>query len=211
MEIRRAGEVRIRVEGHVDAVGARGVDHREQLGRPAAVHRVAEVGVREVERHSGATDDLDAGGVRLERVEAVVAVMRGVEPTVLSHDLAELDELVVRGVHARRVRKACGEPDGPLLEPFGQESLHVKELVGRRGAIVEPHRDHAERAVRDEVRGVDRDPLVEPVEELAHRPPAPVESRGIVVPGGELRAQLLEHLVASRARTRGRPGPAPRA
>ena len=53
--------------------------------------------------------------------------------------------------------------------------------------------------MRREIRGVDRDPVpVEPVEVLADGPPAPVEAGRVVVPAGELPAELLEHLVRDR-------------
>ena len=53
--------------------------------------------------------------------------------------------------------------------------------------------------MRYEIRGVDRDPaLVEPVEVLPDRAPAPVEARRIAVPARELRAQLLEDFIGDR-------------
>ena len=155
----------------------------------------------EVERDTCPADDLDARLVGLERVETVVAVMRRVEAAVVPEHAAELDELVVRGVHARRVGQTRGEPDRPLGEPVGEHTPHVCELVLGRRPVVEPHRDHAERPVRHEVCRVDRDALVEPIEVGADGAPAPVEPGGVVVPAGELRAKLLEHLVG-RGRVR---------
>ncbi len=52
VEVRRAGEVRVRVQRDVDPVGAGLVDHREQLRRATPVDGEAEVGVRVVERHT---------------------------------------------------------------------------------------------------------------------------------------------------------------
>ena len=63
-----AGQIRVGVHRHVEPLGAGGVDHRQQLRRPALVHGEAEVGVRVVQRHAGAPHDLDAVAVRLERV-----------------------------------------------------------------------------------------------------------------------------------------------
>ena len=199
MQVGGAGEVRIGVERDLDPVVARLVDHREQLGCAALVDLVAEVRMREVQRHARAARDLDAVGVGLQRALPVVAVVRRVVAAVLADDLEQRDDLVVVGVHPRRVGQAGREADRALLERLGQQPLHVRELVGGGRAVVGAHRDHPDRPVRREVGGVDRDPVgVEPVEVLADRPPAPVEAGRILVPGGELPAQLLEHLVGDR-------------
>ena len=199
MQIGRAGEVGIRVERDLDPVVSRLIEHRQQLGRSTLVDREAEMGVREVQRHARTARDLDAVGIRLERAQPVVAVMRRVVPAVLTHDLEQRDELVVVGVHPRRVGQTGREADRALLERLGQQPLHVRQLVGRRRTVVVAHRAHADRPVRREVGGVDRDPVrVEPVEVLADRAPAPVEPGRILVPAGELPAQLLEHLVGDR-------------
>ena len=93
MEVRGSGEIGVGVHRDVDAVGPGAVDHREQFVRPAAVDLVAEMGVREVQRHARTPRDLDRVLVRLERVESVVPVVRTVEAAVVAHRLAEGHEL----------------------------------------------------------------------------------------------------------------------
>ena len=122
-------------------VVARLVDHREQLGRLALVDLVAEVRVREVQRHARAARDLDAVGVGLQRAPPVVAVVGRVVAAVLAHDLEQRDDLVVVGVHPRRVGQPGRQPDRALLERLGQQPLHVGELVRRRRPVVVAHRD----------------------------------------------------------------------
>ena len=50
----------------------------------------------------------------------------------------------------RHVQQAGREADRALLEPLGDEPLHLRELGVRRRPVVGPHGDHAHGAVRDE-------------------------------------------------------------
>ncbi len=175
------------------------VDEREEVVGPAAVDREPEVRVRQVQRHLAAASDLDRVGVRLERVRAVVAVVRAVEPLALAYRLEQRDDLVVVGVHPRRVRQSRGEAEGALVERSGDEVLHLAKLSARGCPVVASHREHPDRPVWREVRDVHRYPgSVEPIEILADRAPAPVEPFRVAVPARKLHAELRERRVVHR-------------
>ncbi len=186
VQVRGTREIGIRVERDVDSVVTRPVDQREQLARAPAIAGEAEMRVREVQRHAGAARDLDRVGVALDRVQAVIAVVRAVVGAAAQLP-AQLDQLVVRRVHARRVGEAGRQADRALGETLTHERAHRIELVRRGGTVVRPHGQQAQRGVGEQVADVDRGRPVEAREIVRHAPPAVVELGLGAVPARQLR------------------------
>ena len=132
---RVAGEVRVRVEGHVDAAGAGGLDGRDAL---LPVH----VEVRDV----GADPGFAADGERLlerslDRVLVVAHVRRedGIGPDGPRHR----DQILGPGVGVRRVVIAPREPDRAGCHPVpgrpgDRRLLRRPWAAGRRGPSRRP-------------------------------------------------------------------------
>ena len=102
------------------------------------------------------------------------------------------------GVHPGDVGEAAGHADRALRQAVGEESAHRGELVRSGRAIVVTDRQHPQRTLRDQVRGVDRAAPVDAVEVAADGTPVPVEPVRIAVPAGELPAQYGERRVVHR-------------
>ena len=182
--------VRVRVEGDVEALGARIVDEGDQLVRTARV-RLAVVEVGDVARRPGAPADLDG---LLDRVEKAVAErvpdVGVVEAAELAGGVRECRQLLGGGEAARRVVEARRQPDGAVGHRVAQHAAHVvdRPLVG--GDVVPAERVDAELAVADERADVEADGAVIPSEVVGHGAPVVVDVRTAIEPGVEVHERV---------------------
>ena len=183
-------QVRVAVQGQVAAVGDRPVEQLQQLPRPARVDAEVHRGVRQVERAAGPPGYLRPFPRIPPTRPRRKSVGAGMEAAELGHHLAERDQFVGAGVRPGRVAQPAGQPDRTLAQPLGEQPAHPLQLGRRRRTVLPAEHQRAQRAVRYQVTGVDRDAAVQPVQVLPDRAPAPVESLGITVPAGQLAAQL---------------------
>ena len=80
----------------------------------------------------------------------------GVETVVALDDPHELDQLLGRGVAARRVDEPRRQAERALGHARGQQALHGRELAGAGRALVEAHHGDPQGAVTHEGGDVDR-------------------------------------------------------
>ncbi len=147
---------------------------------------------------AGLAGQLHHLGVRLQGARPVGAVVRAVVAAVLRHHPAQLGQLRVLRVHARRVRQPRRHADRALLHALGDQPPHVRQLRLGRLPVVPADGQGADRALRDQIGGVDRDARVEPVQVLADRPPVEVDVVAGAVPPGDRAAHLAERAVVDR-------------
>ena len=112
--------------------------------------------------------------------------MRAVVTAVLRDDLAELDEFGGVREHAGRVGETAAHPGRTLRESLGEQPLHLVDLGRGRGTVRSTDDHHPQGALRDQVRRVAGDALIEPVEISGHVGPGEVEVVRLPVPAGDL-------------------------
>ena len=106
---RGGGRVGVLVRGHVEALVARPLQHRDGLGGPAPDGPGAALQVRDLQarfRHSGGVRDANRGdrlGQRREQPRAFVAHVRGVHPSAPRGGGDQGGEFLRVGMHARRI------------------------------------------------------------------------------------------------------------
>jgi hypothetical protein len=144
------GGVRVLVDHHVDAGGARGVDHRERA-HAGAPHRLPHhLVVGEHHRDPGAPADLDRLGYALDQAQPLLAQVRGVDPAGVGRRPRERDDLVDLREGAGEVAQTGREPPGPLGHRLRDHRLHPRELLGGRRPVVQRHDPLADGVVAGE-------------------------------------------------------------
>ena len=116
--------------------------------------------------------------------------MRGVDAVVDLHDAGQLDQLVGRGVAARRVDEPGREPEGAGRHARRQQPLHGGQLADAGRALVETHRSDPQGAVTDEGGDVDGAAArLDGVEVLGERAPGHRAAVEVALPHGHEVAQ----------------------
>jgi len=151
-----------------------------------------------MDRAAGGARQVQHLRVRGQRTRAVRAGVRTVIAAARRNDLAECCEFAGVGVHARGVGQAAGHADRSCAETLGENLLHADDLVGSGGPIVGSDHQQSQGALRDQVRRVGGNALIEPVEVLTDGPPGEVEVGRVAVPAGDLSADLRQHRIVHR-------------
>ncbi len=151
----------------------------------------------EVQSNICALGDLQAVLVALHHRAAVIAMVRAVVTAAFTDRPEQRDDLIVVGIHGRRVRQPGRQADRAVVQPLRDESDHLLKLVGCRRPLLGSQHLHPHVAVRHEVRDIDRRSAVNMRKILRDRSPLG-RSVGFAVPGSKLRDELWQRLISHR-------------
>ncbi len=150
------GDVRVLVEGHVDALPPALLHEPQGVLRLAPVRLPGGLEVGYLDRDARPPADLDGLLHGLEEGLPLPPDVAEVDAVEVLEDLRELDDLVGLCECARRVDEPGGHPPRPVLQRLGDEPLHLLQLRTGRLPVLVPHHvlpDGALANHRDDVEG----------------------------------------------------------